>query len=77
MEEDQIPPQMIRCSYDRLNETGAYLIENGIVMYVWLGRQVNPTFVQSLFGLQTASHIQAEKVNRLFLILSSLKIACL
>jgi len=38
-------------------------IENGLVMYIWLGSQANPTFVQSLFGLQTAAHIQPEKVN--------------
>jgi hypothetical protein len=37
-------------------------LENGLVMYIWLGSQVNPTFVQSLFGIQTASHIQPEKV---------------
>jgi hypothetical protein len=32
-------------------------------MYIWLGSQVNPTFVQSLFGHQAASHIQPEKVK--------------
>lgn len=31
-------------------------------MYIWLGSQVSPTFVQSLFGLQAATHIQPEKV---------------
>ncbi|CAF5208035.1 unnamed protein product [Rotaria magnacalcarata] len=30
-------------------------------MYIWLGSQLSPTFVQSLFGIQTSSHIQAEK----------------
>jgi hypothetical protein len=39
------------------------ILENGLVMYIWLGRQVNPTFVQSLFGIQTAAHIQPEKVK--------------
>ncbi|CAF2035786.1 unnamed protein product [Rotaria magnacalcarata] len=61
LEEDKIPPPMIRCSYDRFSETGAYVIENGLVMYIWLGSQLSPTFVQSLFGIQTSSHIQAEK----------------
>jgi protein transport protein SEC24 len=61
LEEGNIPPPMIRCSYERFSETGAYLLENGLVMYIWLGSQVNPTFVQSLFGLQSASHIQPEK----------------
>ncbi|CAF4144573.1 unnamed protein product [Rotaria socialis] len=61
LEEDKIPPPMIRCSYDRFSETGAYVIENGLVMYIWLGSQLSSTFVQSLFGIQTSSHIQAEK----------------
>jgi len=60
LEEDKIPPPMIRCSYERFSETGVYVVENGLVMYIWLGSQANPTFVQSLFGLQTA-HIQPEK----------------
>lgn len=41
--------------------------ENGLVMYIWLGSQVNPTFVQSLFGVQTG-HIQPEKVIAIILI---------
>jgi hypothetical protein len=32
-------------------------------MYIWLGSQLDPTFVQYLFGLQTASQIQPEKVK--------------
>lgn len=82
LEEDQIPPKMIRCSYERLAENGAYVIgnardhpltfdrsmriflENGLVMYIWLGSQVNPTFVQSLFGIQAAGHFQPEKVTK-------------
>jgi hypothetical protein len=40
-----------------------YFLENGLVMYIWLGSQVNPTFVQSLFGIQAAAHIQPEKVS--------------
>lgn len=32
-------------------------------MYIWLGSQVNPTFLQSLFGLQSVAHLQPEKVR--------------
>jgi hypothetical protein len=35
-------------------------------MYIWLGSQLDPTFVQSVFGLQTASQIQPEKVGKIF-----------
>jgi len=61
LDEKQIPPSMIRCSYERFSDRGAYVIENGLVMYIWLGSQIDPTFVQYLFGLSTASHIQPEK----------------
>lgn len=41
-------------------------------MYIWLGSQVDSTFIQSLFGIQTTTHIQTEKViflNRIFFFL--------
>lgn len=81
LDENQLPPPMIRCSYERFSEIGAYVIgksfcfhiefefrssfqlENGLVMYIWLGSQVNPTFLQSLFGLQSVAHLQPEKVR--------------
>jgi len=39
------------------------VLENGLVMYIWLGSQLDPTFVQYLFGLETVSQIQPEKVG--------------
>lgn len=86
MEENQIPPAMVRCSYERFSDNGAYVIgkmnyfkqrrffsyrafvflENGLVMYIWLGSQLDPTFVQYVFGVQSASQIQAEKVKKSF-----------
>ena len=82
MDEDHLPPRMVRCSYERLSDTGAYLfgkimkkdeliedgllfvlVENGFSMYLWLGGQIYPNFVQHLFGVQTVSQIQPEKVD--------------
>ncbi len=40
-----------------------FVLENGLVMYIWLGSQLDPTFVQYLFGLETVSQIQPEKVG--------------
>jgi len=40
-----------------------FVLENGLVMYIWLGSQLDPIFVQYLFGLQSASHIQPDKVE--------------
>jgi hypothetical protein len=44
----------------------SFFLENGLVMYIWVGSQIDPTFVQCLFGLQATSHIQAEKVKNQF-----------
>ena len=32
-------------------------------MYIWLGSQVDPTFVQSLFGPQSLSQVPLDKVE--------------
>ncbi|CAM4786840.1 unnamed protein product [Rotaria magnacalcarata] len=61
LEENQIPPPMVRCLYERFSDSGAYVIENGLVMYIWLGSQIDPTFVQNLFGFPTAANIQPER----------------
>ncbi|CAF0886553.1 unnamed protein product [Rotaria sordida] len=63
LEEDKIPPSMVRCLYEHLSDSGAYVIENGFVMYIWLGSQIDPTFVQYLFGLQSVANIQPEKCH--------------
>lgn len=60
LEDGQDPP-MIRCSFERFADTGAYVIENGLSMYIWLGSNVSSSFVQSLFGVQAGTHFQAEK----------------
>ena len=33
--------------------TGAYLLDGGDVLFLWLGDQLPPQFVQDLFGVQT------------------------
>lgn len=40
-----------------------YTIENGLALYIWLGGQVDPLFVQYLFNVQSASQIQNGNVN--------------
>jgi protein transport protein SEC24 len=47
------PPQM-RCIFERLKDDGIYLLENGIVMYLWIGQNVSTNSVQNLFGSESA-----------------------
>ena len=51
----------IRCSYERLSDEGLYLVENGLVMYLWIGANVSSTLLQNLFGTSQLQQINIEK----------------
>jgi protein transport protein SEC24 len=43
-------PPSIRCSFSRVEEGGAYLIDNGQNCYLWLHAQTSPNLLVDLFG---------------------------
>jgi protein transport protein SEC24 len=45
----QIPPSL-RASFSRIEEGGAYLIDNGQAVLLWLHAQVSPNLLEDLFG---------------------------
>jgi len=53
-------PTAIRCSYERLKEHGAYLLDNGLILYLWLGIAISPEWVQQVFGVQSAAQIDID-----------------
>ncbi|KAF0507910.1 ER to Golgi transport-related protein [Gigaspora margarita] len=46
-------PPLMRVSYARFEENGAYLLENGQVLMFWLGRQVSQDFIRNVFGVES------------------------
>ncbi|KAF9382274.1 COPII coat Sec23p-Sfb3p heterodimer component [Mortierella sp. AD011] len=50
-------PSLVRDSYARLNPTGAYLLENGHKMYLWLGHEIPAQFLLDVFGVQTLDEV--------------------
>jgi len=56
-------PTAIRCSYERLKDTGVYLLENGMTMYMWIGMNVSADWVQDVFGVQSAAQIDIDKTT--------------
>ncbi|KAF9909907.1 COPII coat Sec23p-Sfb3p heterodimer component [Lobosporangium transversale] len=52
-------PPLIRVSYARLNSSGAYLLENAQSLYLWLGRDINPQFLQDVFGVSTLDEVDS------------------
>lgn len=58
-------PTPIRCIYERLKDDGIYLLENGLVMYLWIGTNADPTIVQNLFGVSAIQQLNVEKVIKM------------
>jgi len=58
-------PSPIRCSRDKLSEDSAYILENGIYIFLWIGASVNPDWVQSIFGVPNLAQINVEAITEL------------
>ncbi|XP_054707353.1 protein transport protein Sec24D-like [Uloborus diversus] len=56
-------PVPVRCSIEKLNDTGAYLLENGIYMFLWIGQAINPEWLQNVFGVQSTNHLDKQKTS--------------
>ncbi|KNC80263.1 hypothetical protein SARC_07373 [Sphaeroforma arctica JP610] len=46
-----------RVSYDRLESDKQYIIDNGLVMYLWIGTSASPEWCQAVFGVSQANQI--------------------
>lgn len=56
-------PAPVRCSEERLADTGMFLLENGHSMFLWLGQASSPDIIQSIFNLPSLAHLQAHMVR--------------
>ncbi|XP_005144195.1 protein transport protein Sec24D isoform X2 [Melopsittacus undulatus] len=56
-------PAALRCSEERLSEGGAFLLTNGLIMFLWLGVNVPPELIQGLFNVPSFAHINAEATS--------------
>jgi len=55
-------PKVVSLTVNNLATDGIYLLDNGIDMYVWVGRGANPGLVSSLFGLHSLEGVDASQV---------------
>ncbi|XP_054266552.1 protein transport protein Sec24C isoform X2 [Macrosteles quadrilineatus] len=53
-------PLPIRCSAEKLRDDGAYLLDNGIHMFLWLGLTLAPDWVQAVFGVPTVAQVNTD-----------------
>ena len=55
-------PRAVRATFAQIEEGGAYLVENGQILLLWLHQQVSPNLLEDLFGAGVNS-LQALDAN--------------
>lgn len=63
---DDIPTAM-RCSVERFSDSGVYLLENGLMMFLWIGLHVSNDWVLSVFGVNSPAQIDIDSSKLLLL----------
>ncbi|CAK8671061.1 unnamed protein product [Clavelina lepadiformis] len=53
-------PLAVRCSEDKLQDNQVFILENGVSMFLWIGQAVDPTWIQNVFGAQSAAQIDID-----------------
>lgn len=56
-------PKTIRASYERLDNKGAYLLDNGDDLFFWLGSKLDQEFLQQVFGVSDRNEIDIQLTN--------------
>lgn len=52
-------PALVNLSATCLNSQGAYLLDNGVSLLMWLGRALAPDFLRALFGVESLEGIDS------------------
>jgi hypothetical protein len=60
---DVILPPTVSLSAEKLEGDGAYLLENGETMILWLGKQIPQSFMEQIFGVHGLAENQAQTLQ--------------
>ncbi|KAI8871996.1 hypothetical protein GQ42DRAFT_120009 [Ramicandelaber brevisporus] len=58
-------PPMTRASYQRLDPSGVYLLENGDVIRLWIGKNCSVNILDDLFGVKSIDAVPSDKLREL------------
>lgn len=64
-------PRVLNLTVDRLASNGIFLLDNGVDMFLWLGRSSDPAILNSLFGTNSLEGVDMSQVSRGFCFVSS------
>jgi protein transport protein SEC24 len=48
---------------EKITDDGVYLLENGLYLFMYIGLAADPTWIQEVFGVQTAAQIDIDKTR--------------
>ena len=54
-------PEQMGLTAERLSSEGAFLLDNGVDVFMWFGRAVSPKLIQDLFGLDSLDGIDCSQ----------------
>jgi len=56
-------PKVVNLSVERLSSDGIFLLDNGVEMFVWVGRTVDAGVMMNLFGLESLEGLDTSQVS--------------
>ena len=56
-------PKPVRAGSDFLDNSKAYIIDNGVILFVWVGSACSQQWIQDVFGVGAANQIDTETVS--------------
>lgn len=56
-------PPTVNLASDKLDRTGAYLLEDGQTMFLWIGKAVSPLFLRDAFGVASLDVLDTLKMT--------------
>lgn len=62
-DESPMMPSPIRCSIEKVQDDGVYLLDNGVYLFMYVGLAADPSWIQAVFGVQTAAQINVEEAR--------------
>lgn len=56
-------PEMLNLTSESMTQDGVYLLEDGESVYMWIGRSVDTSFVQAVFGVSSFEQIDTNSAE--------------
>ena len=56
-------PEVRNLTVDRLTSNGIYLLDNGVDMFLWVGRSSDPSILNSLFGTNSLEGVDMSQIR--------------